>query len=56
MKWLGIEEGQHTLSHAPNSNAAAQEKLTKINAWYAGEIAHLRIARSMALPQPSSGR
>lgn len=36
-KWLGIEEGQHELSHEPNSNEAAQEKLTKINAWYAGE-------------------
>jgi hypothetical protein len=40
-KWLGIDEGQHGLSHEPNSNEAAQEKLTKINAWYAGEIAHL---------------
>ncbi|MFM8985422.1 MAG: DUF1552 domain-containing protein [Planctomycetia bacterium] len=41
MKWLGIEEGQHELSHEPNSNEVAQEKLTKINRWYAGEIAHL---------------
>jgi hypothetical protein len=40
-KWLGIDEGQHELSHEPNTNDAAQEKLTKINAWYAGEIAHL---------------
>jgi hypothetical protein len=51
MKWLGIDEGQHSLSHEPNSNAAAQEKLTKINAWYAGEIAHL--ARRLAdTPEP----
>lgn len=51
MKWLGIEEGQHELSHEPNSNEAAQEKLTKINAWYAGEIAHL--ARRLAeTPEP----
>ncbi len=40
-KWLGIDEGQHALSHEPNTNEAAQEKLTKIDAWYAGEIAHL---------------
>jgi len=51
MKWLGIEEGQHDLSHEPNSNASAQEKLTKINAWYAGEVAHL--ARRLAeTPEP----
>jgi len=51
MKWLGIDEGQHTLSHLPNSNAAAQEKLTKINAWYAGEIAHLA-QRLAETPEP----
>src|SRR5581483_2628747 len=27
MRWLGIEEGQHDLSHEPDSNAAAQDKL-----------------------------
>jgi hypothetical protein len=41
MTWLGINEGQHELSHEPNSNEAAQEKLTKINTWYAGEVAWL---------------
>ncbi len=51
MKWLGVEEGQHDLSHEPNSNAAAQEKLTKINTWYAGEVAHLA-ARLAATPEP----
>jgi hypothetical protein len=28
MKWIGVEEGQHDLSHEPNSNETAQEKLT----------------------------
>jgi len=51
MKWLGIDEGQHELSHEPNSNEAAQEKLTKINAWYAGEIAHLA-KRLAETPEP----
>ena len=51
MKWLGIEEGQHDLSHEPNGNAAAQEKLTKINTWYAGEIAWLA-SRLAATPEP----
>ncbi|MGI9178746.1 MAG: DUF1552 domain-containing protein [Pirellulales bacterium] len=51
MTWIGVEEGQHELSHEPNSNAAAQEKLTAINAWYAGEIAHL--AKRLAdTPEP----
>jgi hypothetical protein len=51
MKWIGVDEGQHELSHEPNSNEAAQEKLTKINTWYAGEVAHL--ARRLAeTPEP----
>ena len=50
-RWLGVEEGQHDLSHEPNSNTAAQEKLTRINAWYAEEVAHL--ARRLAeTPEP----
>jgi hypothetical protein len=50
-RWLGVEEGQHDLSHEPNSNAAAQDKLTRINTWYAGEVAHL--ARRLAeTPEP----
>ncbi|MFM8414808.1 MAG: DUF1552 domain-containing protein [Planctomycetota bacterium] len=51
MRWLGIDEGQHSLSHEPNTKADAQEKLTKINAWYAGEVAHLaqRLAKT---PEP----
>ena len=51
MKWLGIEEGQHDLSHEPTSNEAAQEKLTKINTWYAGEVAHLT-KRLAETPEP----
>lgn len=39
--WLGISEGQHDLSHEPDSNKTAQEKLTKINAWYCEQIAYL---------------
>ena len=40
-KWLGIEQGQHDLSHEPDSNAEAQEKLTRITAWYAEQVAYL---------------
>ncbi len=41
MTWLGITDGQHTLSHEPDSNAEAVEKLTKINRWYCEELAYL---------------
>ncbi|MFM8497668.1 MAG: DUF1552 domain-containing protein [Planctomycetia bacterium] len=51
MKWIGVEEGQHDLSHEPNTNESAQEKLTKINVWYAGEIAHLA-KRLAETPEP----
>src|SRR6478752_2890657 len=34
MRWLGINEGQHDLSHKPDTDKDAQEKLTKINKWY----------------------
>lgn len=39
--WLGINEGQHDLSHEPDTNAEAVEKLTKINEWYCSQIAYL---------------
>ena len=35
MRWLGIDEGHHTLSHEPDSKKEAYEKLIKINTWYA---------------------
>ena len=41
MTWLGIDEGHHGLSHEPDANTAAVEKLIKINTWFAGEIAYL---------------
>jgi len=51
--WLGIKEGQHDLSHEPDSNAAAQEKLTKINKWYCEQIAYL--AKRLAETQEPGG-
>jgi hypothetical protein len=39
--WLGIKEGQHDLSHEPDSNKEAQEKLTRINEWYCTQLAYL---------------
>jgi hypothetical protein len=39
--WLGIGEEHHELSHAGDSDDVANDKLTQINAWYAGELAYL---------------
>ena len=38
MKWLGIEDGHHSLSHEPDTNVGAQEKLVKINTWFCEQL------------------
>ncbi|MDM4014486.1 DUF1552 domain-containing protein [Roseiconus lacunae] len=52
MKWLGIDEGHHGLSHEPDSNEEAYEKLIQINTWYAEQIAHMA-RRMKETPDPS---
>ena len=39
--WLGINGQHHTMSHAGDQDAAAQESLTKINVWYGEQMAAL---------------
>jgi hypothetical protein len=51
MRWLGIEEGHHTLSHKPDQDAESQGKLLKINTWFAGELAYL-CKRLRETPEP----
>lgn len=51
MRWLGVEEGHHELSHEPDSNESAQEKLTRINTWYCEQMAYLA-ERLAATPEP----
>ena len=51
MRWLGIEDGHHSLSHKPDKEAKAQEKLLKINQWFAGELAYL-CKRLLETPEP----
>src|ERR1041384_8515127 len=41
MNWLNISDGHHGLSHEPDTDKVAQEKLIKINTWFAGQIAYL---------------
>ncbi len=52
MRWLGVEEGHHSLSHDPDDNESSHNKLLKINQWFAGEFAYL--ARRLAeTPEPA---
>lgn len=41
MNWLNISEGHHELSHLPDNDAAAQDKLTRINRWFCEQLAYL---------------
>jgi hypothetical protein len=51
MKWIGVDERHHELSHKPDNDQPAQEQLTKINKWFCGELAYL--AKKLAdTPEP----
>jgi hypothetical protein len=51
MRWLGIDDAHHTLSHEPNDKATAQEKLTKIDQWFCEQVAYLA-KRLAETPEP----
>lgn len=51
MRWLDIQEGHHGLSHEPDSNEEALEKLIKINTWYCEQVAYLA-KRLAEMPEP----
>ena len=53
MRWLDVNEGHHSLSHEPDKNNAAQDKLLRINKWFAGEIAYLA-SKLDSLPEPGA--
>ena len=51
MRWLDINEGHHAISHEPDNNEKAQEKLVRINHWYAEQVAYLA-KRLQETPEP----
>lgn len=51
MKWVGVEEGHHELSHEPDSNQQAQDKLIRINRWFCEQVAYLA-QRLAETPEP----
>jgi hypothetical protein len=48
--WLGIDEAHHDLSHLSDDDAAAVDKLSRIESWYASQLATL-IAKLKAIPE-----
>lgn len=51
LKWVGVTEGHHQLSHEPDTNVQAMEKLTKINHWFCEQLAYL-CKRLAETPEP----
>lgn len=51
MRWIGVDEGHHELSHHPDSQKESQEKLIKINQWYCEQLAYLA-KRLAETPEP----
>jgi hypothetical protein len=54
MRWIGVNEGHHELSHLPDTDKAGQEKLTKINKWFCEQLAYLA-KRLAETPEPGGG-
>ncbi|MBK1883389.1 DUF1552 domain-containing protein [Luteolibacter pohnpeiensis] len=51
MRWLDINDDHHHLSHEPDNNEEAREKLVKINTWLCQQLSDL--ARKLdAIPEP----
>ena len=51
MNRLDIKDGHHGLSHEPDKNEKAVDKLTRINKWFAAELAYLA-KRLTETPEP----
>jgi hypothetical protein len=54
LRWVGVNEGHHELSHNPDSDEKSQERLTKINKWYCEQMAYLA-KRLAETPEPGGG-
>src|SRR5438132_9142617 len=51
MKWLDVSNGHHELSHEPDKNEEAQDKLVRINKWFAAELNYL-VQKLAGTPEP----
>ena len=51
MRWLNVEDGHHSLSHKPDNDEEAYDKLKRINAWFASQLAYMA-QRFADTPEP----
>ncbi len=51
MRWIGVDETHHELSHLPDNDAPGQDKLTRINKWFCGQLAYL-VKKLAETPEP----
>ena len=51
MNWPEIDDKHHTLSHEPDKNKDAYDKLVRINTWFAEELAYL-LKKLESTPEP----
>jgi hypothetical protein len=51
MRWIGVDEAHHELSHKPDNDKPSQDKLTRINKWYCEQMAYLA-KRLAETPEP----
>jgi hypothetical protein len=54
MKWIGVDESHHELSHNADDDQKSQDHLTRINKWYAEQLAYLA-QRLSETPEPGGG-
>ncbi len=54
MRWLGIDQGHHHISHQPDKDQDAQQQLEKINIWFAKQLTYLA-KRLQDTPDPAIG-
>jgi hypothetical protein len=54
MRWLGIDDPHHALSHEPNAKLEAQEKLVKIDRWFCEQVVYMA-KRLGETPEPGGG-
>lgn len=51
MKWIGVDDTHHELSHKPDNDADAKAKLIKINTWFCEQLAYL-VKKLDETPEP----
>jgi hypothetical protein len=54
MKWVGVDESHHELSHHDDGNKKSVVSLIKINKWYCEQLAYLA-KRLAETPEPGGG-